>query len=287
MALPSDIQAELSSLLNLNIRGAQSLGGGCIHQAHRVDTDQGPLFVKFNQLHQAGNFAVEARGLECLRRANALSVPKLVAKGETATHAFLALEFVESGRQASGFWEDFGAGLARLHQQTRPAFGLDYDNYIGALPQVNGWKPSWSDFYAEKRIHPLLRMGRQRGYIDSDLSTAVEKMLIRRSDFFPQEPPALLHGDLWGGNWLTGPQGRAWLIDPAVYYGHREMELAFMTMFDRQPPTFYSSYEAVWPLAPGYQERFAYQLLYPYLVHVNLFGTSYLSGVQAILRRFG
>ncbi|MEO1451587.1 MAG: fructosamine kinase family protein [Bacteroidota bacterium] len=287
MAIPLDIQEELSSLLGYPTKHAHSLSGGCIHQAYRVDTDRGPIFIKFNRLNQASNFTAEAKGLSLLRQSQTLSVPNILHQGATKTHAFLALEHIESGQSAPDFWETLGTGLARLHQQTAAQFGLDHDNFIGALPQLNDWQSSWAEFYASMRILPMLRMGRQRGYINQDLSTAVEKMLIKRPDFFPPEPPALLHGDLWGGNLLTGPRGQAWLIDPAVYYGHREMELAFMTMFDRQSPEFYAAYEATYPLVSGYAERFAYQQLYPLLVHVNLFGTSYLSGVQAILRRFG
>lgn len=287
MALPPDLQQHFHTKLGLAIRRAQLLSGGCIHQAHVIDTDQGKIFVKYNRADQQANFVAEAQGLDILRQAQALPVPSLIDQGQTEHHAYLALQYVASGEAGPRYWEMLGAGLAALHQHTAPRFGLGQANFIGALPQANDWQGSWADFYPFQRIGPMLEMGRARGYIDASLSTAVENMLIKRADFFPPSPPALLHGDLWGGNILTGPQGQAWLIDPAVYYGHREMELAFMSLFDRQPPVFYAAYQERFPLAPGFQDRMAYQQLYPLLVHVNLFGSSYLPGVRAILNRFG
>ncbi|RMG73992.1 MAG: ketosamine-3-kinase, partial [Bacteroidetes bacterium] len=200
--------------------------------------------------------------------------------------AWLVLEFVESGPQTPAYWERLGQGLARLHQVSAPAFGLDHPNFIGSLPQRNTWHEEWVSFFIHERIDPMLEAAVKRGALSIKEVRAMERLYQRLPDLFPPEPPALIHGDLWGGNLLCDVNSQPVLIDPAVYYGHREMELAFMRLFDRQPPAFLEAYEEIWPLAPGFRDRIDVYHLYPLLVHVNLFGGSYAGSVRRILRPF-
>ncbi|MCL4127062.1 UNVERIFIED_CONTAM: hypothetical protein GTU68_010994 [Idotea baltica] len=176
--------------------------------------------------------------------------------------------------------------LAKLHRSTDPDFGWKHDNYIGSLPQKNTTHTQWSDFFIEERIQPQLRRAINGGKVDKHIHSGFEKLFQQVEKLFPKEPPSFIHGDLWGGNLLTDTNGAPVLIDPAVYYGHREMELAFMTLFDSQPPQFYEAYESIYPLDSGWMDRIEICNLYPLLVHVNLFGGGYIESVLHILRRF-
>ncbi len=284
--IPEEIQQQITQQLEIKILTARPLGGGCIHQAHRLETPERTYFIKWNHLNQWDNFQVEKKGLELLREARTIRIPKVVMLGKTKHHAFLVLEFVDSGWPAKDYWTEFGANMARLHQHSNDQFGLSYDNYIGSLPQPNGWKDSWVEFFIERRIRPKLRQALDQGSLSGDASHKFEILFGKLEDFFPDEPPARLHGDLWGGNILVGEDGYAVIFDPAVYYGHREMELAFMTLFDRQPRDFYDAYQEVWPLEAGWEDRLDLYNLYPLLVHVILFGSGYVASLMGVLRKY-
>jgi protein-ribulosamine 3-kinase len=284
--LPASLLAALQQVHGLQVDHARPLGGGCIHQATRLSTPGGDFFLKYNQPQEAHNFAVEAQGLSLLRETSTARIPAVIGRGETKSHAYLLLEYIEPGRPGPRYWEQLGEQLARLHQHSRPQFGLDYDNYIGRLPQANPDLADWPTFFAEARIRPLLRQAIDRGLMDRQDLQDFERLVPILDEIFPEEPPALIHGDLWGGNLLTDARGEAVLIDPAVHYAHREMELAFMTLFDRQPPAFHAAYEGVYPLAPGWRDRIDLCNLYPLLVHVNLFGGGYASSARQALRRY-
>lgn len=287
MTLPEPLLPALTQAIGAPIQAARPVGGGCIHHGCQLDTARGPFFLKYNAAGQAANFAAEARGLALLATAGALPVPQVLDRGVVPGYAWLLMEYVPTGRPGPAYWSQLGEGLARLHGHTQAAFGLDHDNYIGALPQANTPETDWVRFFSQHRIAPMLRQAVEGGYLGQAEVRAWERLQAQLTAIFPSEPPALLHGDLWGGNLLCHASGQPVLIDPAVYYGHREMELAFMTLFDRQPPAFYAAYEAIRPLAPGFRDRIDLYNLYPLLVHVNLFGSSYAGSVRQILRPFG
>lgn len=286
MNLPPALQSTIHSFLQTPVLSAQSISGGCIHQSFKLQTLRGPYFLKFNEWKLADNLQAEKKGLERLGATDTLRVPRILQQGEAETHTYLLLEWIEGRGEATDYWEQLGKGLANLHQHTQVHFGLDEDNFIGALPQSNTATDNWANFFIEQRIHPLIKTGRDKGYITTSLEAKFQQFLKKVPDIFPEEAPALIHGDLWGGNLLVGPQGEPVLIDPAVYYGHREMELAFMTLFDKQPDPFYRAYESIRPLAPDFPSRVKFYNLYPLLVHLNLFGTSYLSGIEQSLKGF-
>lgn len=284
--IPDSLLQALQTRQGWRVRSAHPLGGGCIHHAHRVETDQGRFFVKWNALNQAANFEVEAKGLHLLAGIQALQVPEVVARGSTEAHAFLALTFIESRSRAGDFWEQLGRGLARLHRHSWQQFGLDYDNYIGALPQQNTPRDEWVAFFIQHRLMKPLQMAYDAGKVHRKLMDQMEQLYPQLPALLPEEAPALIHGDLWGGNLMAGASGEPVMFDPAVYYAHREIELAFMTLFDRQPPAFYEAYEEVYPLQAGWRDRIDLYLLYPLLVHVNLFGEGYLGGIRQTLKRY-
>ncbi len=185
-----------------------------------------------------------------------------------------------------GFWEDFGTRLANMHRHTSDVFGLDHPNYIGSLPQSNKTQKSWIDFFVEERLEAQLRLARDAGRVERELGRWFQALYTHLPDLFPEEPPALLHGDLWSGNFMVGTDGRAAIVDPAVYYGHRYMDLGMSKLFGGFAPAFYRAYEDAYPLEKGWREGIEIANLYPLMVHVNLFGGGYLSSVKTILRKF-
>ncbi len=291
--LPDALHREIETVLRENtflhhtINRVLPVGGGCINDAHVVATDKGRFFVKYNHARRyPGMFEAEARGLEVLKNAGELSVPEVIGTGQADDQAFLILEYIDSRPQEKNFWENFGRGLARLHKHSNQHFGLNHSNYIGSLPQRNAFSESWTDFFIKERIRPQLQLSRESGKTDKELEKKFERLFARLGEFFPAEPPALLHGDLWSGNYMTGSQGQAVIIDPAIYYGHRYMDLGMSKLFGGFAPEFYRAYHDEYPLDPNWQQGIEIANLYPLMVHVNLFGGGYLGSVNSILGGF-
>lgn len=270
----------------VDIEAAFPVGGGSINDAWRLETDGGRFFLKTNSVDRYPSlFAAEADGLRRLRDAGPLRVPEVIAHGEDHDDSFLLLEWVEGGIKGAGFWANFGRGLAQLHRNTQDHFGLERDNYIGSLVQRNTPERDWPSFFIHQRLEPQLKLARDRKRVEAGMAFRFERLFHQLDTLFPAEPPALLHGDLWSGNLLCDDQGRPVLIDPAVYYGHREMDLAMTKLFGGFDAGLYSAYNTEWPLEQGWEARVDMCNLYPLLVHVNLFGGGYVQQVEAVLKR--
>jgi len=265
------------------------VGGGDIHDAYRVDTPQGRVFVKTNDRPLPEIFQKEARGLEALAAAckvdGLLSVPRVLGVGDD----FLALAWIDEGRGAGAeTGRRLGEGLAALHRHTSPTYGWTEDNWIGSLPQRNTPLPAGQGpgpFFAS-RLQAQAQIGRRR--LGARLLASIDRFEQRAPELLPlmSDSPALLHGDLWGGNWMADEKGRPWIYDPATHHGCREAELAFTRLFGGFPESFYEAYDDAHPLEPGHQERIDLWNVYPLLVHANLFGGGYASRAETILRRF-
>jgi fructosamine-3-kinase len=277
-------RAALARALGSEVALVRPLAGGDINQAFELELADGrSVFVKTNAAAPAGFFEAEASGLRWLAEARALRVPEVLAVGG-AESPFLALELLESSAPAPGFDERLGQGLARLHGSGAASFGLAADNFVGSLPQLNQSRPSWAEFYRERRLIPLLERARRRGLLDAEFERAAERVLARLEQLVgPSEPPARLHGDLWAGNLHVARGGEPTLIDPAVYGGHREIDLAMMRLFGGFGPRVFAAYAESAPLAPGHAGRVALYQLYPLLVHVVLFGAGYVSRARSCL----
>ena len=263
---------------------AMHIGGGCIHNGLRVKTTNGDVFVKFNSSDQFNNFQAEVKGLNLLKETGGIHTPNIIDLGKGEGLAWIIMEFVESGPSSSAFFMAFADALAHLHQKTDSNFGLSHDNFIGRLPQQNEKHESWFDFFRNYRILPQLRLA--RSYFTEKEIKQLEHLLKQLESLIPDERPALLHGDLWSGNYIPGVNGSPVLIDPAVYYGHRETEIAFTQLFGGFSRPFYERYQEVYPLEPGFDSRADIHNLYPLLVHVNLFGESYMNGIRNTLSSF-
>ncbi len=290
MSFPVSVRTLIRDTFNSEVQRVSSVGGGCINETFRIVLADGQdLFVKQNRIDLYDMFEKEAAGLRLLDNAtDEIRIPGVHAflKDEDAGLAVLILSFIEEDRARGSFDERFGQALARLHQHTAPQFGLDHDNYIGRLPQKNSWRDDWPVFFAECRLETQMAMAQDNGYFSGSTRLALERLYKRLPELFPVEPPALLHGDLWGGNYLCDREQRPVLIDPAIYYGHREAELAFTQLFGEFGRGFYEGYSQVYPLEPGFHERKDIYNIYPLLVHVNLFGGSYVAQAEAVIRRY-
>ncbi len=272
---------------DVKVNNISSVGGGSINDTYKVNTNVGNYFVKKNSASDYPQmFEKEALGLKILSVTNKIETPDVIAIGESENISFLILKFINSTNKLGSFWDDFGRQLAALHTNSDTHFGLNHDNYIGSLKQSNNQHDNWNDFFREERLDKQVRLARNNGAIDTGTVSAFDRFYSRIDNIFPKEPPSLLHGDLWGGNFMVSEKGNPVFIDPAVYYGHREMDLGMTQLFGGFDRQFYDSYNNHHPLENGWQERLSYCNLYPLLVHVNLFGGGYLQSVKTILRKF-
>jgi protein-ribulosamine 3-kinase len=261
--------------------------GGCINEGGVIKTSVGPFFVKWNSRNKfPGMFAAESTGLKLLSKSRGLHIPEVIAVGEVGAFQFLILSHIESAKKNEFYWEELGEGLADLHRITSPSYGLDHNNFIGSLDQENTPSTSWIQFFIHQRLEKQLKLMEHNGYEGNNLRSRMERFYNKLPDLLCEEKPALLHGDLWSGNIMSNQFGKPCLIDPAVYFGHREVDLAMTRLFGGFAAEFYSSYRNAYPLENGFEDRLKIYTLYPLMVHVNLFGSSYLSQVNNILDRF-
>jgi protein-ribulosamine 3-kinase len=268
----------------LSITGFQPLAGGSINHAGALLTTDGNFFLKFNSEHvYPGMFDAEARGLKLLATTAAINVPSVIDVLKAAQYQCIILSLVEHGTESKNFWPTFGHRLAQLHKHSQVAFGLDHDNYIGSLKQNNATSFDWIEFFIEKRLRAQLACS--LASLDPSDVKNFELLFQRLPSILHKEKPALLHGDLWRGN-VINDNGHPCLIDPAVYYGHREVDLAMTQLFGGFDPVFFEAYHEAFPLENGWRDRLHIYNLYALLVHFNLFGHSYLGQIRDILKRF-
>jgi protein-ribulosamine 3-kinase len=287
--LPDDLISALGQHLNSPIHTARYTGGGDINDARTLTTEAGNFyFLKYNGLPQAPHmFVAEEVGLLQLSRAGART-PEVLARGVSAQGtAFLLMEYVEDTPAEPVAWDQLGYMLAEIHQTTRFSFGLEQDTYIGPLLQSNTDRTDWITFFWENRIFPQVELATEKGLVEPSLRTRFDLLFDLLPNLFgPQEPPTLVHGDLWSGNFLIAPNQQPVLIDPAVAFAHREMDLGMSRLFGGFHWRFYRAYQEAFPLHPGWEDRLPLFQLYYLLVHVNLFGRSYLGSVKNILNQY-
>jgi len=287
--LPNSIRSSLSQFFDIQINSDSSVSGGSINRSHKIETNQGTFFLKWNVSAPVDFFEVEAKGLELLASANTeLRVPEVFAfhAPNNNNAGFLVLEFIDENSGNSSDAQAFGRELARLHKNKAKNFGLSYNNYIGSLPQKNDVKDEWVSFFIEMRINPQLQLAVDSGKLNKRLLANWKRLANQLEDLLPPTQPSLIHGDLWGGNYLYDENGAAVLLDPAVYYGHPEVDLAFTKMFGGFSSPFYEGYHSISPIENGFSERVPIYNMYPLLVHVNLFGGHYISQFQRFIKQF-
>lgn len=308
MALPNELYPVLETDLGVSIRHAVRVRGGMVSQAAKVVTTGGHIFVKWKAdaappipeqgdvARVPGMFESEADGLRRLAATGTLRLPEVLGFADRASDdddaiPYLALEWIEPAEpdNVRAFTRNFAGGLAKLHSATSTSgghYGLDHDNYLGRRRQSNRWTASWPDFYRDQRIVPMIDLARQKGRLDSGRERRLNGLAERVGDLLTHdEPPCLIHGDLWSGNFLSAGDQPV-ILDPAVYYANREVELAYIQLFGGFPGGFMDAYSHECPLDPGYSDRRPLLQLYPLLVHLISFGEDYGLAVDAVCRRY-
>lgn len=293
MTLPDQITSSVADFLKTYlsefdaISGVAAVSGGSINSACRFIAGSRRFFIKYNNASRyPAMFEKEAAGLELLRKAGEIDVPEVIHVNEAGNHAYLLMSYIDSAAEEPHFWQNFGKQLAALHSHKAEKFGLDHNNYMGSLSQSNRFHHAWKDFFVQERLEPQIRLARENGEIGKTDVAAFERFFKRLDEIFPQTQPSLVHGDLWSGNFMVNNRGKACLIDPAAYYGHPEVDIAMSTLFGGFSSQFYDAYCRHNPLEKGWRERMDYYNLYPLMVHVNLFGQSYLGSVRRIINKF-
>lgn len=294
--LPAGLREPLRAALHAagddsSIRSLHPVGGGCINHAQRLETDQSVYLLKWNSAPLPRMFAAEARGLDLLRETNTVRVPAVYGTGEptASSPGFILTEYLEGESESRSGQETLGRKLALLHRSPAPdGYGLDHDNYLGSTPQPNGWEADWVAFFRERRLRYQMNLAARNGRLPGERRRRLETLLGRLVELLGgvERRSSLLHGDLWGGNVIPGPGGEPALIDPAVYYGDREAEIAYTELFGGFSSAFYRAYHETWPLDPGYAERRDLYNLYHLFNHLNLFGEGYGAQVDGVLRRY-
>lgn len=280
-------ESHYERLLGRPVNRVAAVAGGDIGESVRIEMKDGSkYFAKRYPGGESSMSTAEAHGLDWLRKAGSLRVPLVIAASSDGD-PLLVLEWIDQASRADRFDETLGRGLAALHQHGAPEFGLTANNYIGSLAQRNQPRESWSEFYARERIAPQAELARRAQRLPVDLDRSLERLIDTMSKHCGPEPnPARLHGDLWAGNLIADDRGLPCLIDPAVYGGHPEMDLAMMKLFGGFSARVFDAYREVAPFEQDFGDRVALWQLYPLLVHLNLFGGSYLGRVAEVITRY-
>jgi len=282
-----EFQNHLSFLIDQPIQNISSVSGGDISLAYKVKTEANTYFLKVNRGKDALTmFQTEKMGLEAIAQTQTIYVPKIYGCDIFENEAFLLMEFIESKSPSSFDFKNLGLKLAELHQDTAENFGLEEDNFIGSLPQSNTFHVFWVDFYTQERLLPQLKIAKQRELLSENECPSERTMIENLGNLFANIKPSLLHGDLWSGNYLISNEGIPYLIDPAVYYGHHEVDIAMSRLFGGFGNDFYKAYHSIHPRDSSTDARMDIYQLYYLLVHLNLFGRSYYGSVKSILEKY-
>ncbi len=270
------------------IKSQSPVGGGCISNSSILRLSNGEsIFLKFNINSPSGLFKAEANGLKELYKANAIRIPKVIAfEDNKSSPSFILLEYLAPEEKKKDFFEIFARQFAKLHQTRASQHGFFEDNFIGSTKQINTQMNNWIDFFKINRLEYQINLAKTNGLWNNKMNILWTKLSPKLKTILNSSNPSLLHGDLWGGNYLIGPNGYPCLIDPAVYYGNREADLSMTTLFGGFDKVFYKAYNEAFPLEPNYKDRMEIYKLYHLLNHLNLFGSSYAGSVLSILNRF-
>lgn len=287
--IPARIKNIIEQQLNTSIKSSNAIGGGCISDSSIIQTQTGEkYFLKINDRIPNDMFSKEANGLKEIAKSKTIRVPEV----NLVSDDFILLEFIDGKSRTKNFFNDFGIRLAKMHQYLSESFGFYEDNYIGSSTQVNKAfdeeKEDWVKFYFNKRLFFQFKLAEKNGYVDDDLRKAFRSLENRIDQILKCYviQPSLLHGDLWSGNFIEDGNGEACIIDPAVFYGHREADLAMTKLFGGFSQEFYASYNEYFPLDEGYNYRENIYKLYHVLNHLNLFGSGYYSQALSLIKYY-
>lgn len=266
-----------------DLQDRRSVGGGSINQAFRITDGDRDYFLKLNRAAQYAMFEAEALGLRAMADTQTIRVPKPICWGTADGSCYIVMEYLPLGNNSRDSWYQMGQDLAAMHRVSSDrGFGWQRDNTIGDTPQKNPWTADWVEFYVEHRLRYQFQLAHRRGNFprQDELMAAVPSLLAGHTP-----APSLVHGDLWSGNASVTVDGTPVILDPATYYGDREVDIAMSELFGRFPQPFYDGYNDAYALAPGYETRKILYNLYHILNHFNLFGGGYSSQAQRMIER--
>lgn len=276
----------LTNILNNRIESILPVSGGDISSAYKIETSGKIYFLKLNEASALNMFLKEADALKMIATMNTINTPSVIDVGSFENNSYLLMDFIDSKTPSNQDMALLGKQLANLHLNTFKTFGFNSDNYIGTLPQSNTKHQNWVDFYMEERLAPQLKLAVQKQLLSPTEVPNTSTMKLKTADIFKEVQPSLLHGDLWSGNFLISKDGTPYLIDPATYYGHSEVDIAMSLLFGGFSNSFYEAYRAVIPKETDTNARVELYQLYYLLVHLNLFGSSYYHSVKHILNKY-
>ncbi len=267
---------------NIHVIDFSTISGGCVNSTYKIKTKKSFLFIKINS--DFNPFPEEVKGLEELSLTNTFYIPNVVAVGNFKEINYLILEYVDVSKPSSDFWINFSNNLASLHRNYKDYYGLDYNNYIGSLDQKNTINLDGIEFFINSRLLCQLKIAGNN--LPVIIHKKFENLFSELYNLLSVEPACLLHGDLWSGNYLVNHHQKSCLIDPAIYYGNREVDISMTKLFGGFPSEFYHYYNNFYPLNYGWEDRVDIWNLYPLLVHFNLFGNMYLNQIDNVLNKY-
>tara|TARA_A100000164_G_scaffold139427_1_gene123909 strand:+ start:2093 stop:2941 length:849 start_codon:yes stop_codon:yes gene_type:complete len=274
----------IETYFNSKLEKVDRLSGGSINEVYLCHLINNKIVLKINDKKLYPKmFEKEKKGLNLIRKCG-FKTPEVIGEGCYDSYSYLAIEHIEKGNSSN--WELFGRKLGLLHLNQKDKFGLEYDNYMGSLNQANTFEDNWKDFYTQHRILPLTKIAIDKQLIEKKDNKKIENLCSKLDKLVPNCKPTLIHGDLWSGNLIYDQQNTPVLIDPAVYYGHPEMDWAMLSLFGIYPEVAIRSYCELNYLEKGFKDRKEIHQLYPLLVHLILFGKSYYSQVKTIISKF-
>jgi fructosamine-3-kinase len=289
-SVKEELQQLLGTVLNTTITSLDhyTLAGGSINAVYKLEINKREhLCCKINAADKFSSmFEIEKKGLEHLASQNVIRVPEVIASGKLTAHQVLILEWIEPGNRSPGFWKRFGQQLSQLHNIRAATYGLDYNNYMGALVQSNTPTAGWNEFFYNQRITPQVKLAVDNQLLTSEQARKFQKIPALLENIFDDDAPCLVHGDLWSGNFLSDIHEKPVLIDPAIYYGHAAVDLGLTTLFGGFDKSFYEAYNYYNPFESNYREQWDCCNLYPLLIHLNLFGRGYLGDILEIVGRY-
>lgn len=286
MNLNAELIEYLSNRLNSQIHSVEPVIGGDICNTYKIKATTGNYIIKHKE-KGVKLFQAEEKGLLTITQTKTINAAHSIGVFHLEDHAFLVLEYIPTVSKHPTAQAQLGKQLAKMHlAPTDGYFGFEANNFIGSLQQNNNKHDNWVTFYIEERLCPQMNLAKQNGYMAPDEIPSKKLMNIILQKLMGSIQPSLLHGDLWGGNYLIKPNGSPVLIDPAVHYGHSEVDLAMTKLFGGFTQEFYIAYHKYIPAHKNQAQLTDLYQLYYLLVHLNLFGFGYKGQVNRILKKY-
>ncbi|APY11741.1 fructosamine kinase [Seonamhaeicola sp. S2-3] len=283
--LSQDFKTHIEDQISEKIQTIKPVSGGDISEAYVITTKSQNYFIKINTSDKLSMFKEEVNGLKAIANTKTIATPKIYQYGTFNNKSFVLMAWIDTKTPTSKDLKTLGTQLANLHKSTATHFGFKNDNFIGSLPQSNKKHQNWTNFYVEERLQPQLKLAKSKQLLNPAEIPSTNQLKNILKPLFTDVKPSLLHGDLWSGNYIIASNGTPYLIDPAVYYGHNEVDIAMTKLFGGFSNDFYNAYFKIFPANSNTNQRIEIYQLYYLLVHLNLFGSSYYGSVKSILKK--